>query len=58
MKLIKITSRYKKIYLEERGILPVYEEYEEAWYKPTKKLRLLLEDYQITAVYYQSLRKR
>lgn len=47
MKLKKITNKKKQQFLESNAVYPVYEEYEAAYYKPTKKLLLLLEDYDI-----------
>lgn len=47
MRLKKITNAHIQNYLGERGIMPVYEDYESAWYKPTQKFYKVMDLYTI-----------
>lgn len=54
---IKIANRNKQTYLEERGLYPIYEYEDYAWYERSPQLRSLLVDYQVISTFYQSTKK-
>lgn len=58
MKLVKVVSRYKQMFLDQHGVSPVYEEADIAYYKRTKELNRLLDEAQIIQTFYQHPARR
>lgn len=52
--LVRITNRHLQNYIEERGIEPVYEEYNVAYYRRSQKLREIMESFEIEFVGFRN----